>query len=92
MTSTNASAVGTYLNIQLDDTSEVDFQWNSNGSSVTAIYYEKGDALNSTATVFFNSTFPVTSPHSNFHGIYNHIKSNVKRIHLTGPRTQSPGL
>jgi hypothetical protein len=87
MSSSNATTIGTYFNLQLDDRNEVDFQWNGNGNLVTALSYAKGDQLNTTATVNFNTTFPVTSPHSNVHGISLQDRSNVKHTRLTGQQT-----
>ena len=81
MKTTNATAIGTYINLQADDLDEMDFQWNDNQSSVHALYYSRAILHNVTEPNVFN----VSSPHTTFHSTSRiEVESNVQTIPLTG--------
>ena len=73
MKTTNASAIGTFFNIQSDDTDEIDWQWNGNQSFANAVYYSRGVLHNATNP----NSFSVNSPHDTFHCTSSLTSSNV---------------
>jgi len=64
METTNATAIGTYMNIQADDLDEMDFQWIGNESRTNAVYYSRAILHNVTEPNVFNVSSPHTSVHS----------------------------
>jgi len=69
---TNASAIGTYFNLQADDLDEMDFQWSGNESFAHSLYYSRAILHNVTEPNMFN----VSSPHTAFHSTSRKGESN----------------
>ena len=74
MKTTNASAIGTFFNLQADDLDEMDWQWDGNETLAHAVYFSRSILHSVTEPNVFN----VSSPHTTFHSTARCSRANCK--------------